>query len=200
LNYIIDFTNGWLHTDLGHLIHPYEFIDYEIGMENITEIQNSNIDKLTYVDTLRQHIKTFTGVYDSWEHVKLNLLLTYGLKTQDVPDTLNLKFHFISDSLTNNKNGWAIKNIHSGEVFFGSLNENEIHSQLSGYTTPTVSNYTVEIVNKQNEPITVDILTLNGKHIKSISKTGERIELDLSDLVTGQYILKYYLSDVYKGF
>jgi hypothetical protein len=75
LNYIIDFTNGWLHTDLGHLIHPYEFIDYEIGMENITEIQNSNIDKLTHVDTLRQHIKTFTGVYDSWEHVKLNFML-----------------------------------------------------------------------------------------------------------------------------
>jgi len=187
------------YTDLGHKIYPGNFQDYEIGMENYYEIENSSIDTLTNADTIRQHIKTFTGEYNDWEHIKLHLLFFYSSKTQDEADTLNLKFHFISDSTSNERNGWAIKNIFSGEVaYWGGLNDNQLNSELIGYPTPTLSNYTVEIQNEKNQNVMIE--NLNGKVVKRLIKKGERIELDLSALQKGNYIIKYYLSDKYKGY
>jgi len=199
-NFIVDFnSDGMFYTDLGHKIYPYNLVDY-YGDENMYNIANSSIDTITFTDTLRQHINTFTGTYDNWEHIKLHLFYQWSLKAEDEPDTLNLKFHFISDSLSNNKNGWAIKNVFSGGVYYGSLNENEIISELMGYPTPTGSNYTVHIENNKNEIITVDILNLNGQLVQKLTKSGEQIELDLSDLQRGNYIIKYYIDNTYRGF
>lgn len=198
--FIIDLNNtGVFYTELGHKVNAHDIAQTN-GDFNQFLFSNSTIDTLTYTDTLRQSINCFTGIYDTWEHVKIHLLFPLFVKTQDQADTLNLKFHFISDSLTNNKNGWAIKNIYSGEMFYSSLIENHLNSELIGYPTPTLSNYTVEIKNKKNEPITVDVLNLNGQLIKTLTKKGERIELDLSGLAKGQYILKYYTANSYKGF
>lgn len=201
-NFIVDLSHsyGMLYTDLGHLIHPSNFLNYDIGMENNIEIQNSMLDTITNTDSVRQHIPTFSGIYPDWEHVKLHLLFTYPIKTQDQPDTLNMKFHFISDSLSNNKNGWAIKNIYSGEMYYSGLDENQLNSELIGYPTPTLSNYTVEIDNKKNQNVTIEIMDLTGRVVKRLIKKGQRIDLDLSSLIPGNYILNYYISNEYKGY
>lgn len=202
-NFIIDFNSNFIgefYTDLGHKINPSNFLNYDIGMENIYDFQNSITDTITNSDTIRQNINTFTGTYSNWEHVKLHLLFQWALKTQDQADTLNLKFHFISDSLSNNKNGWAIKNVYSGGVYYGSLNENKNNSKLIGYPTPTLSNYTVEINNKKNKNVMIEIVDLNSRVVKRFIKKGERIELNLSDLKSGSYIANYYISNQRIGY
>ncbi len=198
--FIIDLNNTELfYTELGHKISAYDIAQTN-GDFNEFQFSNSTIDTLTYADTLRQNINCFTGTYDAWEHVRIHLLFPLFVRTQDQADTLNLKFHFISDSLSNNKNGWAIKNIYSGEMFYNSLNENQLNSELIGYPTPTLSNYTVEIQNEKNKNVTIEVLNLNGKVIKRLIKKGERIDLDLSNLIPGSYIVNYFIENKYKGY
>ena len=51
-----------------------------------------------------------------------------GVKTQDMNDTLNFRFHFVSDATSSNKNGWAIRNIKTGYSVHptGSVDENKL--------------------------------------------------------------------------
>jgi len=147
-----------------------------------------------YTDTLFSNTTGFTGTYDEYKTFYLDFMFAEGgVKTQDMNDTLNFRFHFVSDATSSGKNGWAIRNIKTGYSVHptGSVDENVLTSEIAIFPNPTHSKFNFKIESDKNEPITVEIYSVLGSKIESIQKTSEDTEVDLSSYPNGIYYINY---------
>ena len=178
-------------TDLGHHIDGWTLINsnYYNGFGETTGDFSSN---LTNYDTLFNGVYGFTGQSNDWMSSEIWFLYAQPLKTNDTFDTLNVTFHFISDSLSNNRNGWAIKNIQSGYgMLYGSVNEITNNIEVKTYPNPTQNSINIDINNPENKIVTIDVFSVEGKKIATYRKQGKQFSLDLSKLERGTYFLTY---------
>jgi len=158
-----------------------------------------NIDG--YHDTLTNDVIGYTGEYADWEFVNIEFMFTPGVKTQDIQDTLNFRFHFVSDATSSGKNGWAIKNIQTGWVGYGGLNSVEIENgQIQVYPNPTNDLAIVNLHNPENKSVSIEVYALNGRKIESFSKLGSQLTFDLSKYDSGTYIYKYFIESELLGY
>ncbi|NLH53849.1 MAG: T9SS type A sorting domain-containing protein [Bacteroidales bacterium] len=97
-------------------------------------------------DTLKGGVKGFSGTSNGWIKTEL-WWVWYFMPKWVEPDTLFLRFNFISDNKLSNKDGWIIDDIM--QYFFelvGAVPENEktglsiAPNPLKEYTTLTISN------------------------------------------------------------
>ena len=147
-----------------------------------------------YTDTLFNNTTGFTGTYDDYKTFYLDFMFAEGgVKNQDINDTLNFRFHFVSDSTSSNKNGWAIRNIKTGYSVHptGSIDENRLTSEIATFPNPTHSKFNFKIESNKNESISVEIYNVLGRKIETIQKTPEDTEIDLSNYPNGIYYINY---------
>lgn len=116
-----------------------------------------------------------------------------GVKTQDMNDTLNFRFHFVSDATPSNKNGWAIRNIKTGYSVHptGNIDENILNSEITTFPNPTHSSFNFKIESHKNESFTVEIYNVLGRKIESFQKTSDNCEIDLTNYKKGIYYISY---------
>lgn len=142
-----------------------------------------------YHDTLfDQHIG-FTGTFDAWETFYMEMFyFVGGVKTTDQEDTLIFRFHFKSDSTSNNKNGWAIKNIESGYAVHptGSLNENS-ENKIQVFPNPSSDFIYFRQTQSTNTNYSkINIYGINGELIE-VKNFVPFLFLDISDYSPGGY-------------
>ncbi|PCJ27190.1 MAG: hypothetical protein COA97_04270 [Flavobacteriales bacterium] len=151
---------------------------------------NINSENLyTDNDTLANGKFGFSGTSD-WKTTSIQLM--YALPVKQIPiDTFIIRFNFISDSIQTNKDGWIIDNIYMGSVDVGSSVEefpSTIQVKLFPNLTTDYFNYTV----KNNESLkSIIITTITGAHVLSISNPKPEDRIDVSNLPSGNYFVKF---------
>lgn len=107
------------------------------------------------------------------------------------PDSLYVRFVFISDSINENKCGWIIDNIEVYEIFVGDVLIIDLDQSVSVYPNPTDNILKVKLPEnlKLEEFI---ILNSFGQKLKIGKVTDSLIEIDVSNLPNGQYFIQFY--------
>jgi len=154
-----------------------------------------------YNDTLFNNTTGYTGEYQNWQQVHIELVYVLGVKMQDLQDTLNFRFHFESNALSSGKNGWAIKNIKTGYVGYGGFIDNNIDKNvIQTYPNPTSQFTTVKINNSKNKTVKINILSMQGKLIETIYKQDSNFTVDFSNYTKGIYIIEYFIEEENIGY
>jgi len=203
-NYIVNldrFSYNYNYiSDLGHQINGHQILSPSFvswGDQLSDYYSNSS----TVYDTLYNGTPAFTGQLNVWETVEIWFLYTQPVKMNDIFDTLNVSFNFISDSLSNNKNGWALKNIQRGYgILYGKINELDLTNEISVHPNPVNSTLQVKIDNPGNKSVIIDVFSISGAKIGSIYKQGSILQLDMSNYEIGTYFLKYSVDNSYIGY
>lgn len=90
---------------------------------------------------------------------------------------------------------WTINNGAVGIEVVGA--RNEIHIEL--FPNPTADIVQVKFETDATFNRRIDLLSIDGKQLKTIHPTSENAQFDLSNLETGTYLLSFYLGDVFVG-
>ncbi|MEZ4723794.1 MAG: T9SS type A sorting domain-containing protein [Candidatus Kapaibacterium sp.] len=128
--------------------------------------------------------------YEQWKDN--NLTQEDWINTEAIPVTIGgaeivyTRFRLVTNAVVN-KNGWYLDNLEFSPHTIKSSVEEDIVSELGVYPNPT-SNY-LNIVNKDNLPLEVELLDLNGNIVlRNTEYFGK--SLNLTNLFSGVYILK----------
>jgi hypothetical protein len=147
-----------------------------------------------YADSLLDSCVGFTGTYDDWETVLINWYYIEGIKAPDVMDTMTYRFHFISDSTSNDRNGWAIKNIREGYMISGSVDESAVQLRIHAFPSPTYDKVRFDLP-ANFEPAELIVFTTAGEELSKLQFDPEFAELDLSLYPAGTYFVRFNGSD-----
>jgi hypothetical protein len=186
VDYAEVYSDYEMYTDQGHLI--------PISILSIDDIEYNEfkIEFNGYHDTLFNDEIAYTGTYDKWNSIYMEFMYQQAIKTSDNQDTLNFRFHFESNNTSNGKNGWAIKNIKTGTVGYGGTNENTLNeNNILTFPNPTTNLTTAIINNPNNDEVVVIIYALDGIEIKTFKVYSSEIEINLSKLKAGTYLVDY---------
>lgn len=83
------------------------------------------------------------------------------------PDSIYLRFHFISDSINTSKDGWMIDNLDMIEYNqTGSIQENPSENLISVSPNPVSESAVVEIQIKGNDTYTGELYNIFGQKLK----------------------------------
>jgi len=148
-----------------------------------------------YTDTLHNNTTGFTGEFDDYKTFYLEFMFfdAIGLKSQDYNDSLNFRFHFVSDGSSSTKNGWAIRNIKTGYSVHpsGGITENKLNSEIATFPNPTHSKFNFKINSNKNEELIIEIYNAIGKKIDSFQKASSDTVIDLTNYAKGIYYINY---------
>ena len=146
----------------------------------------------SYQDTLLEGINGFSGTSNGWIYTRIQWVWIYPMKTNS-PDTLIMRFHFISDAVQNNKDGWIIDNLLISYADEGSsiqevnANDSKIHIVPNPIDNVAIINFE----NFKSEPLTLMLFNAFGQKIKQIEgiKTSQ-IQIDRNNLTSGLYFIQ----------
>jgi hypothetical protein len=111
---------------------------------------------------------------------------------EDKSDFLRVNNH---SNIHLNSITWTINNTPVGIEVIGQ--NNEIHIEL--FPNPTSGIVQVKFKIEAIANRRIDLLSIDGKQLKTIHTTAENAEFDLSNLESGTYLLSFYLGDVFIG-
>ena len=148
-----------------------------------------------YHDSLFDGYVGFTGTYSDWQSFYMEMFFFQGgVKLADQEDSLIFRFHFKSDSTSNNQNGWAIKNIESGYAVHptGSLYENAKNS-FSVFPNPT-ADFVYFAQNQQMSLTNVTLSLYNAQgELVATANVNSNLRIDIAHYPSGIYF--YTISD-----
>ncbi|MEX1001779.1 MAG: T9SS type A sorting domain-containing protein [Crocinitomicaceae bacterium] len=144
-----------------------------------------------YHDSLFNGTVGFTGTYSEYKYFFMDFQYgAGGIKASDMDDTLRFRFHFVSDSTSSGKNGWALKDIKSGYSVHPTGGVDNLHgNNFIVYPNPVRD----EIFIKSTQEISVknyqfEVYNLNGSLITKESLNGNA-SISISNLEAGLYLL-----------
>lgn len=143
-------------------------------------------------DTLKGGIHGFSGTSDEWIYTRLQWIWYFPSKS-NYPDTLKIRFNFISDAIQTNKDGWMIDHIQiQGVNLPGSTTDfDKNNNQIKIFPHPLEVSSTIKFNNLSSESMTLNIYNLSGKKVKTVSNiTTNQFEVRKNDLSEGVYLLK----------
>lgn len=106
------------------------------------------------------------------------------------PDTMIVRFNFISDSIDTNKEGWMIDNIVLFAIPLGGNVEVAKQEELKVYPNPSSDLITVQLKRPYQE-VELFLYSLEGVLLKKNKFENTRLgEMNVSDLPRGAYLLR----------
>ncbi len=213
MNTIVDFYHKF-QTTSKHAGGIVEY-SYDKGMNwsNVMDSCNTGIDQTLFfgiqtdsfyktTDTLFNGESAFTGVSNGWKYSRVQffnfLPIKYtGVASCQIPDTVFLRFRFVSDTMVSNLDGWIIDNIKTEHDDYGSSVEKLAANRfLSIFPNPSIDG----IINfpqlKGEEKYTVEIINVQGV---KVMKVPYRRSLDLSAQPAGLYFYRVTNGEEYYG-
>ena len=135
----------------------------------------------------------FSGKSDGWVHSCLAWFVLPVKSALDFPpDTMIIRFNFISDNVNNNKEGWMIDQIRMFSLDLGSgIREYPADRKKSHLAPNPVKSSAIVTFDKSYENVEYSLLDVTGricaggKHVKCSQFT-----LDRGDISPGIYLLK----------
>jgi len=142
-------------------------------------------------DTLQGGESGFSGTSNGWIYSRIQWIWLWPCK-QIPPDTLILRFHFISDSIQTNKAGWMIDNILISWAIMSGINESENNrSQIHIIPNPVDDIATIKFDNSGNEIFNITIYDPLGQIIKIIENIkSNQVEIKRGDFTEGLYFVQ----------
>lgn len=146
----------------------------------------------------------FSGKSNNWVHSRIQWIWAFPIKT--IPDTIRLRFNFISDSIQTNKAGWMIDDIHISWAWFNSINEHFNDDQVKIFPNPSegILNFDIDEVVPLPMALTIYDLMGNKCYEQQIFSRSEQISFnptingiygyklsrDLQTLMVGKIMVK----------
>ena len=159
-------------------------------INNPLEFNTENL--YTLQDTLKGGINGFSGTSNGWIYTKIQWIWFMPVKTYP-PDTLIMRFNFISDAVQTNKAGWMIDNILISYADLGSsINEVENYNYNINITPNPVENVSkITFDNLKNENLMITVFNTFGQKIKEIPNIKtKQIEISKNDFNSGLYFIQ----------
>ena len=135
----------------------------------------------------------FSGNSGGWVHT---CLAWYDLPVKKMPafppDTMILRFNFISDNLNNNKEGWMIDQIRLFSIDLGSgCNELSGNSLIASVSPNPIASTAQVTLSKEIDEVEFSILDVTGRSVSS-GKPGKcsNFSFERGSLESGIYLLK----------
>jgi hypothetical protein len=139
----------------------------------------------------------FSGRSDGWVHTCVAWFVLPVDKIMDFPpDTMIVRFNFISDNVNNNKEGWMIDQIRLFSLDLGSgIQGNKAGRKMSHITPNPLKSYAIVAFDKTCENVEYSLLDLTGR-ICAIGKPGKcnQFILDRGNISPGIYLLKLFIN------
>ena len=148
-------------------------------------------------DTYSQHKLITSGQSDGWIQSRFCWIWQLMVKKADTiispPDSLLIRFTFISDSLNKNKDGWMIDDIlvnSAGPGECSGINEISEENHFSVFPNPLINQSTIQTDIFLNSAKLVIYNSMGQllKHINNIS--GQTFILQRGNLLSGLYYLR----------
>lgn len=142
-------------------------------------------------DTLVNGEPGFSGHSQGWIQTNFSW---YMIPVKNIlPDTMILRFNFISDSNDTDKEGWMIDDIKLYTLVLpGSIDENPAKN-ISIYPVPATDHLHI---NSEDQIIQhAEILNMNGQCILNKEVHHNSASLDVSGISRGAYLIRLYTKD-----
>jgi hypothetical protein len=168
-------------------------------VHDVPEFHSENL--YTYQNTLQGDGYGFSGNSGGWIYTRIQWVWGYIVKDQP-PDTLMLRFHFISDSIQTNKDGWIIDNILISYADEGmgikeaGVSPIKINVQPNPFDDFTSITFSPSV----KEPLTLNLINSYGKIVREVEHiTGNKLELRREGLLSGIYFIQFYSGKSFLG-
>ncbi len=120
-------------------------------------------------DTLYNGQAGFSGSSD-WVETKLQWIWMLPVKDEYYPDTIRLRFHFISDDINNNKDGWMIDNLEIDALDLGgSIGEFADNTHITAMPNPSQDKISVSISTKNTGNFFAELFDMFGRKVSEYS-------------------------------
>jgi len=141
-------------------------------------------------NTILNGTPAFSGNSGGWVYSEIYWVFCMAIK-KSLPDSVMFRFHFVSDSIQNNKEGWMIDNISfTSGACIGGVNENNLPSSFSICPNPFYSETTIQ-TNKIIKDATLTVYNSIGQQVKQIRNiSGQTFTLHRDNLQSGLYFLQ----------
>lgn len=142
-------------------------------------------------DTLHNGINGFSGKSDDWQLSSFSWLYCLGVDYQ-YPDSMMIRFNFISDAIQSSREGWMIDNIVLHSDVCGAVNENlKNKTKVTIEPNPINNNSVLRIKRTSNVRYHLSIVNINGKQL--FTQTSETNEFHLNSLNLSKGLYFYTL-------
>lgn len=139
-------------------------------------------------DTLFDGRAGFSGRSDGWVYSRIQWIWALPLKS--MPDSIYLRFRFVSDSVGNTGDGWIIDNMDIQFVDFpGSIADADQRIVLEVAPNPVVDEARVRFDAKPGETYSLQLVDLSGRNLLQQEVQYGEAHINLTSLPAGQYWL-----------
>lgn len=146
-------------------------------------------------DTLIGGINGYSGTSDDWVRTDLQWIWVYPIR-EVIPDTLLLRFNFMSDDVETAKDGWMIDQIVTYKVNMSGLAEEKQQTALRVFPNPANVSTRIEWKNKGNEQHDLFVFNILGEIVlQGLDLNGDQVQVDLSQLPGGIYQIALFEDD-----
>ncbi len=145
----------------------------------------------TKTDILNNGTPAFSGTSNGWVNTSIQWVWAFPLRF--LPDTLILRFHFKSDSIQTNLDGWMIDNLLISYADLGSdINELETGSHIA-YPNPTTGLLRIKKTGLRYETSFITVYNNQGQQVLAPSRfENQEFELNCSEWPNGLYFFQVY--------
>ncbi len=145
-------------------------------------------------DTLANGTHGFSGTSDGWVHSRIQWVwqLPVVRTVQIPPDTLRLRFFFMSDSIQTNKDGWMIDDIRLEFADLGSsVDENDQLVNTEIIPNPFSNKATLILGQSNTQPLKLYITDINGRiiHVRKDIRENQ-VVINQNHMSTGIYFYR----------
>ncbi len=171
----IEFSTDGGQTWQNTFNNPYVYNYYGYDPANIDTLQNGEIG--------------FAGRDTSWR----NLWLCFDPSWMSTfPDTLQIRFSMISDSVDNHSEGWMIDNMFAGITIIHTIKEKPQENYLNVYPNPSSSIVHIEARKIQGFHIIelMQLISSTGELVQEWRNVPTKFWFDTSKFANGKYFLK----------
>lgn len=148
------------------------------------------VDSLLYSisDTIRGGIPSVNGLNDTLTQVSF----TRGYGEFFAPDSIYIRFTFLSDNESDTLSGWTISNIETFQTVLLNAEKIQVHKEPRIYPNPITINSVINIKNCIDEEFEMMLYNSNGSLLYKQHYWGDSniIHLPFKDLVSGIYVCK----------
>lgn len=196
---------GFITISIDNGENFYDVFDYELDSYFIPAGDNS-VNLYTESDTLFNGEPGFSGSSDGWVNTMMGWSTMY-LSTNDFGrpkggwemDTVIVRFNFISDSISEAKDGWMIDNFYIFEVDVLSTVVNGSRAQFKIFPNPATEVIIAE-TERDYQSLEMKVRTITGSNaIQNAYGKGNRVEMENLSLDSGIYLLTVYGDGEYLG-
>ncbi len=147
-------------------------------------------------DTLFNGERGYSGSSDGWVNTMMGWNLQY-LSTKDLgapkggwdTDTLRIRFNFISDTISESKDGWMIDDIYFFTVDIPSNVLNQYQLQYKVFPNPATDKLFLE-TEKSYQRLELEVRAITSQEaIYHVEGSGDKISLENINLEMGVYLL-----------